>query len=606
MPLFPLPVAAGLLLAAAFPRVNQAWLGWAAWIPLIIFTARARSRRAAFMGGWLTGSVEFFILLRWMPGVMASYGGMPSFLSWSAYALLVAILACYPAIVCAYIRHLIFHRGERCLLFFPFVWIVMELAFSVSPIGGFPWLLAGYIQTRFLPVIQISDITGIYGVSFLLLCVNTSIAWFIHKQASGELPIEKKRKARGTRHPKHAKRTGKIVDAAPSRSFTRIFHRVSTTATQSGMSTALRLFGRIGILFNMTSSHSLRAPFSHARLRRLATKPYGISGFTLRSIGGKHETFAPLLAAVCLLACTLIYGYIAVNRWGKSEAPFRAALFQGNLAVDDPHDALLEKFQRGYMRMADSLAPDSVDIIVLPESSAPKLFQSDEDYRRTMENLAERYSMGLVLSNINVGEWRNGEGKYYNSAFFLSKDGALTGVYDKIHLVPFGEYVPYKKLLFFAETVSKEMGGFSAGNELRVMPLGGRLVNAVICFEAVFPDLVRRFVDRGSQLIVNLTNDGWYGISAAPYHHLEIARMRAVENRRYFLRAANTGISAVIEPTGRIAASTELAEEAICLGQFGFIEEKTFYSRHGNIFGRLCVIISAAAGIWATVGGIRN
>jgi apolipoprotein N-acyltransferase len=120
----------------------------------------------------------------------------------------------------------------------------------------------------------------------------------------------------------------------------------------------------------------------------------------------------------------------------------------------------------------------------------------------------------------------------------------------------------------------------------------------VICFEAVFPDLVRRFVARGSQVIFNLTNDGWYGISNAPYQHLEIARMRAVENRRYFLRAANTGFSAVIEPTGRIAASTGFDEEAICLGRFGFIEEKTFYSRYGNVFVWLCAVILASEMIY--------
>ena len=499
---FLLPAASGLLMVAAFPRANQGWLAWVAWVPLILFVARTRSRRAAFFSGWLTGVVGFFILLWWMPDVMANYGGMPSFISWAAYALLIAVLACYPAAVCAFTRHLMFYRGERWLLLFPFVWIVMEFVASVTPFGGFPWLLAGYTQTCFIDVIQISDITGIYGVSFLLLCANTAIAWLAWVY----------------------------------------FHRNART------------FAR-------------------------------------------RETFMPLVATMALVVSALIYGHLAVNRWEKAEAPFRAALLQGNLSVDDTHEALYEKFERGYVRMADTLAPGSVDILILPESSAPKLFQDDESYRRAMENLARRYPLGLVLSNINYKEWRDGAWEYFNSAFFLAGDGSLTGIYDKIHLVPFGEYIPYKKLLFFAETISKEMGGFSEGNELKILPLGGRPANVVICFEAVFPDLVRRFSARGSQLIVNLTNDGWYGVSAAPYHHLEIARVRAVENRRFFLRTANTGFSAVIEPTGRIASKTGLGEEAICLGRFGFIEEKTFYSRYGNVFAWLCIIISAAAGI---------
>ena len=496
-----LPLTAGLLIAAAFPRANQAWLGWVAWIPLILFVARAQSRRAAFRGGWLTGVVWFFILLRWMPEVMSSYGGMPSIAAFVAYALLIAVLACYPAAVCAFTRHLMFRLGEWCFLLFPVVWIVMEFVISVTPCGGFPWLLAGYTQTPFIPMIQIADITGVYGVSFVLLCVNTAVSWFFIEEST------KKRR----RH-------------------------------------------------------------------------------------------APLIITATLVAGVLIYGQSAVNRWEKIEAPFQAALLQGNISLDDPYNVMQEKFERGYLRMSDSLAYVPVDVLILPESPTTKIFQNDEWYRRTMENLAQRYPLGLVLSNINFEELQDGTEAYYNSAFFLTKDGSLSGIYDKIHLVPFGEYIPYKKLLFFAETVSKEMGGFSAGRELRILPLGDRPANAVICYEAVFPGLVRRFVDRGSQVIINLTNDGWYGISDAPYQHLEIARMRAVENRRYFLRAANTGFSAVIEPTGRIAASTDWAQEAICLGRFGFIEEKTIYSSCGNVFAWLCVIISAAALIWAIRG----
>ena len=506
MPLFLLSAASGLLLAAAFPRANQAWLGWIAWIPLILFIARARSRRTAFLAGWLAGVIQLFILLRWMPEVMLNYGGLHPLLSWALYTLLIALFACFHASACVFTRYLMIRRGERCLLLFPFVWIVLELIVSVLPFGGFPWFLIGYTQTRFLPVIQIADITGIYGVSFLLVCVNTAIAWFI------------------------------------------------------------------------------------------------LNHFIIK----KHsrETYIPVIVAAVLTAGALIYGQSAINRWEKRETPFQAALLQGNLSVDEPYDALYEKFEQGYVNMADRLSSVDVDILILPESPSPKLFQSDELYRRAMENLARRYPLGLVLSNLNYEELQDGTWNHFNSAFFLAGDGSLTGVYDKIHLVPFGEYIPYKKLFFFTETVSKEVGGFSEGRELRILPIGDKPANAVICYEAVFPDLVRRFVASGSQVIINLTNDGWYGISAAPYHHLEVARVRAVENRRFFLRAANTGFSAVIEPTGRIAASTELAKEAICLGRFGFIEEKTFYSRYGNVFAWLCVIIFIASGIWAIRGQV--
>ena len=495
---FMLPMATGLLLAAAFPRAHQGWLGWVAWIPLIIFTARARSRRMAFAGGWLAGAIEFFILLRWMPEVMGRYGGMPFFLSWAAYVLLIALLACYTAAACFFIRHLIFRHGERMLLLFPFAWIVMEFLASVSPIEGLPWLLAGYTQTRFSAILQTADLAGIYGISFLVIVINTALAWlYLHK-------------------------------------------------------------GR------------------------------GLSAWL------------PTMLAGVFLGAALLYGHIALQRWEKIDAQFHAALLQGNLSVKDAPDLLREKFEQGYVRMADRLATesqDSVDLLILPESPAPKYFQFDEGYRRTMEMLARRYPLGLVLSNINIEEQTGGTEAYLNSAFFLDSDGRLTGIYDKIHLVPFGEYIPYRKLFFFAETVSSEMGGFAAGNDTRVMRLDDHPANAVICFEAVFPDLVRRFVKQGSQLIINLTNDGWYGVSDAPYQHLEIARVRAVENRRYFLRAANSGISAVIDPTGRMESPTGLMQEAICRGNFAFIETKTIYTRCGNYLIWPCVIICVCASL---------
>ena len=137
--------------------------------------------------------------------------------------------------------------------------------------------------------------------------------------------------------------------------------------------------------------------------------------------------------------------------------------------------------------------------------------------------------------------------------------------------MPFGEYVPLKSLFFFFDSITQEVSDFSPGSELVGVETPAGRMNAIICFEAVFPGLVRKFVNRGSQLIVNLTNDGWYGDGAAPYQHLAMARWRAVENRRYLLRATNSGISAIIDPAGRIAASTRLLRKDVCLGHFDFV-----------------------------------
>ena len=272
----------------------------------------------------------------------------------------------------------------------------------------------------------------------------------------------------------------------------------------------------------------------------------------------------------------------------------RAALLQGNLSFDEPNEDLTRKFQDGYVEMAGRLTGARIDLLVLPESPSPLMFQHNTAYRETMERLARQYSLGMIFNNISVslGEGRE---QYFNSAYFLDGEGREAGRYDKLHLVPFGEYIPWRRLFFFAETVTKDVSDFHPGETFRVVPMGGHMVCALICFEAVFPDLAREFVRRGSNLLVNLTNDGWYGDSAAPYQHLAMARWRAVENRRYLLRATNSGISAIVGPTGEIQTRTELLREGICEGRFAFIDEQTWYSRHGDVFALLCVIITCVA-----------
>jgi apolipoprotein N-acyltransferase len=496
---FILPVLTGLFLAASFPRADQGYFAWIAFVPLIFFILRARSAKGAFAGGFLAGFVEFFLLLMWMPAVLAHHGGLPPTLAWIAYGLLIGLLACYPAAACALVKYPASRSGESYILLFPFIWVTLEYAQSFSPFGGLPWLAAGYSQSRFLNIIQIADITGIYGLSFLLVWTGTAIVWFIRRRDRGFIAC------------------------------------------------------------------------------------------------------APVLLAVLLIAGCLVYGRVSLHRWENLHPRFQAAMLQGNLSFDEPYPALLDKFRDGYVRMASRLKSLHTDLLVLPESPSPLFYESDADYRKVIGHLAARFPFGLVFNNVRSKG--NGESRYYNSAYFLDRGGFLTGIYDKIHLVPFGEYIPLKRLFSFVETISKDVSAFAPGNDYRVVEIGGHPANAIICFEAVFPPLVRRFVQKGSQLIINLTNDGWYGDSAAPYQHLAISRFRAVENRRYLLRSTNSGISAFIEPTGRLQAATGILREAICEGRFDFIAARTLYTRYGDVFVLLCAIISCGSGVWA---GLRN
>jgi apolipoprotein N-acyltransferase len=265
-------------------------------------------------------------------------------------------------------------------------------------------------------------------------------------------------------------------------------------------------------------------------------------------------------------------------------------MLQGNLSFDEPEGVLASKFQHGYVRMASQIPASSADLLVLPESPSPLTFQYDMAYRQTIQDLARRFRYGVIFNNISFADG-HGERRYFNSAYFVDGEGREAGRYDKIHLVPFGEYIPWSRIFFFTETVTKDVGAFSAGNAFQIVNMGGHPLNAVICFEIVFPDLVREFIRNGSQLIVNLTNDGWFGDTAAPHQHLAMARWRAVENRRFLIRAANTGISAVVEPTGRIQVRTGLFREEVCVGNFAFLSAPTFYSRHGDLLAIGCAII---------------
>ncbi len=483
------PAVTGFLLAVTFPKADQGFLAWIAFVPLIAFVYKSRSPARAFWGGFIAGAVQLFFLQIWIPSVLAQYGNLSGVLAWLAYGLMLILLSLFPAAACFAAKVLIRRGGDFCLISFPFIWIAMEYAQDFFPFGGYPWLLAGYSQSKYLRLIQIADLVGVFGVSFLILFFNVALFW---------IGIYRKR----------------------------------------GWASAW-----------------------------------------------------PLISAAVLIALSLLYGTISFSRWDSIQPNFRAAMLQGNISFNDPEGAMIEKIKSGYAQMADSLKFPNPDLLVIPESPSPVSFEYDSVYRQSFERLASGFSMGLVFNNIRE-EQAEGNARYFNSAYFLGRDGSLEDVYDKMHLVPFGEYIPMKTIFSFSRIISKDVSAFSPGSNYRIVKVGDHPANAVICFEIIFPDLVRRFVKKGSQLILNLTNDGWYGDSSAPFQHLSIARWRAIENRRYLLRAANSGISAIIEPTGRIQTSTGILMQAVCEGRFAFVSQQTFYTRYGNVFVFLCVIIA--------------
>ena len=186
-----------------------------------------------------------------------------------------------------------------------------------------------------------------------------------------------------------------------------------------------------------------------------------------------------------------------------------------------------------------------------------------------------------------------------NSAYLISETGETLSRYDKMHLVPFGEFVPFRKILFFIEKLVVMIGDFGRGREATVMETAGNKAGVSICYELIFPDLIRQAVKNGANFLVNITNDAWFGKSAASYQHMSMGALRAVENRVPIVRVANTGISGTIESTGNLRDETGLFVEDYRISLIAPAgEQKTFYTLNGDVFSWTCLLAAGVAAIW--------
>jgi len=236
-------------------------------------------------------------------------------------------------------------------------------------------------------------------------------------------------------------------------------------------------------------------------------------------------------------------------------------------------------------------------LIVWPESPAP-FYTSDPSFRSAISTLARQANAWVLAGSIGINNAsQNPEQptRIYNSAQLVSPSGEWAGRYDKVHLVPFGEYVPFKRLFAFAGGLTKEVGDFSPGVSRMSLQADGMKLGVFICYESIFPDEVRQFAAQGAQVLVNISNDGWYGDSGAYAQHLKQARMRAVENARWLLRDTNTGVTAAIDPYGRIVASVPRKVRTALQAPYAVSSATTFYTRHGDWFAYLCAIICVGA-----------
>jgi apolipoprotein N-acyltransferase len=482
----------GLLLAASFPSLGYSFLAWFALVPLL-FALRDQTVRT---GLWISGSfglVFFCGTVYWVANSVHFYGHVPLFPASLITLLLCVILALFFVPFGGALVHIRATHPRLLFLGAPALWVTLEYA-RTHLFSGFPWALLGYSQYRSLPVIQIADLSGVYGISFLVVLMNIGIA---------EVLLDRKR-------------------------------------------------------------------------------------------------HLPLLAAALMTAVVVGYGYYRLNA-PESTGSIRIAVVQGNIEQDKKWDPSYQsEVLATYKRLTQKALESRPDLVVWPETATPFYFGGigdnekwTDDLRQFVRTMNTPLLFGSATYEVKPGRVID----LRNSAFLLDRDGAVSAVYHKMHLVPYGEYIPMKKILFFVEKLVQADGDFQTGTEYTVMkvrPPGGNAVglSAVICYEIIFPDLVRSFVNKGATVMTTITNDAWFGRTGAPYQHFSMAVLRAVENHVPVARAANTGISGFIDAKGRILETTDIFTEAYLTRSLSPSTKKTFYTRYGDIFSWLCLLAS--------------
>jgi len=483
-----LSLFSGILLFISFPSYDFHCFVWIALVPLL-YALRGRTLSESFRLGLLTGLVYNVGVLYWVSFVVVHYGFIPLYLGIAITILMALCLGLYVSlfsVAVVYLRK----RGIREIYAAPLLWTVLEFVKSYF-LTGFPWENLAYAQYSNAWLIQIADITGIYGITFVIVLANC-------------------------------------------------------------------------ILFDMVT-------------RR-----------------GKRLLVTEAVCGMIIAACIWGYGDYRIEQVRKmvrDSTPVPVSLIQGNIDQSVKWDPQFQSSTLGiYRQLSLTAAQSGPRLIVWPETAAPFYFQDIDERHRQVLAVAREAGAYLLFgspSYVAVGE----RFFYRNSAYMVSPDGNIAGRYDKTHLVPFGEYVPLRRLLFFVQKLVDGAGDFMPGEGTTPLVMDGRKIGVLICYEGIFPEISAAYGRKGSTLLVNITNDAWYGRTSAPYQHLSMTALRAVENRLFLVRAANTGISAIIDPAGAITASTGLFERGVLNGNIRLMQCTTVYATYGDVFVYACMAL---------------
>ena len=470
----------GVLSALAFPKIGLAFLVWVSLISLLFALAKKRPGQS-FLLGLISGFVFYGILLYWVPSVPAHYGGLSPVLSLLVYLLLALFLGLFWGFFGSSFS--IIGRRFPALIFLlaPFLWIGLEYILTYF-LTGFPWGLLGYAQYKNILFIQLSSLTGVYGLSFVIVLFQTAFVY-------------------------------------------------SLTAKK-------------------------RAPF---------------------------------FIALSLVLLIHAGGWLSLKPVTPTPESITAAVLQGNVSSDIYWDQISSqetlRFFEQHIDLSEQAFQSGARLIIWPEFSVPLCFSCPQGmyqlFKQRLFDFVIRTKATLLLGT-NETTGPPDDLKYHNTALCLAPDLSISQYY-KMHLVPFGEYTPYKKVFSFIEKVTHAIGDITPGTKHVLHHFDGQKFGSPICYEVIFPNLVRRFVRLGASFLVTITNDGWYGETSAPHQHFSMAVLRAVENRRFLLRAATTGVSGIVDPYGRILARSELMTRTFLTGTITPARKLSLYTRCGDV-----------------------
>lgn len=475
-----LALSSGILTALSFPKFNLSFFAWISLIPLFFIILKHKPKQSFFLG-LIAGFSHYALLIYWIPSVPAHYGNISLPVSLFIYIIFVLYLSLFWAFFALFfsLLHQSFPRAVFILC--PFLWISFEYILT-NFLTGFPWELLGYSQFKNLPLIQMASITGVYGISWVIVLLQS--------------------------------------------------------------------------MFLFSIKWRKKAPFFMALAFVLL-----LHGAGLWSLRGDHTT----------------------------ENSFKGSVIQGNVSSDIywhkiSFNEINGLFER-HIELSHQVCADGARLIIWPEFSVPLCFSCSEplyqDFKEKLFQFVKDTESTLLLGTNEIAV-SNGHTSYFNTALCLSPELSISQYY-KMHLVPFGEYTPYKKIFSFIEKMTHAIGDITPGEKYSLHQFETLRFGSPICYEIIFPNLVRKFVKKGAHFLVTITNDGWYGKSSAPYQHFSMAVLRAIENRRYLLRAATTGVSGIIDPYGRILSKSEMMTKTYLTGEIVPSRKLTIYTKYGDI-----------------------